>query len=150
MALSLPILSLATSGLSDAGVDCEGYGKCQSGDRDCCLMNRMTSIHSENLRISAKRRDFIKGLNLFRNQRIQFLPVYINLKFPKIIRLEATGCSINKISKDNFQGLFQLYELNLDENFIEKIRSDTFEDLTSLKYIHLGKFFNIILVAKKS
>lgn len=140
LALSLPIFSLAISELSDTGVDCEGYGRCRSGDRDCCLMDRMTSIASDNLRISAKRREFIKGIKFFRNQRIQYLPVFINSKFPKIIRLEATGCSIKKISKDNFQGLFQLYELNLDENFLEEIRSDTFEDLKSVKYIHLGKF----------
>lgn len=120
-------------------VNCEGYGDCHYSGTNCCLLKNTSAISSENVKISVKRGLSLVGINMHNNPKIQFLPVNIASKFPNISRIEATDCRIEKVSKINFKGLFSLWVLYLDGNLIEEIKSDTFEDLSGIKFIHLGK-----------
>lgn len=72
-------------------------------------------------------------------QNIQFLPILLHESFPLLKEYYVTNTAVPKISKKNFEKLFKLEMLSLDENQIEVIRSDTFEDLISLKEIKISK-----------
>jgi Leucine-rich repeat (LRR) protein len=81
----------------------------------------------------------IRGIDFFGNSKISYLPVKINEAFPNLLGYSAGNCSIKTISKENFEGLSNLRELLLFENFIKKIPGDTFEDLVALEFVNLGK-----------
>ena len=59
--------------------------------------------------------------------------------FPNLLGFSAGKCTLKTISKENFQGLIQLKELLLFENFIENIPVDVFEGLVALEFINLGE-----------
>lgn len=69
-----------------------------------------------------------------------FLPVRIYRSYPNIIGIYAGGQKLKEISKKNFQRLLKLEYLFLNNNNIQKIKSDTFEGLIKLKTVNLGEF----------
>lgn len=77
------------------------------------------------------------GLWLGVNEKTVFLPIKVNENFPNLIAYAATECSIKTIEKKNFEKLNKLKVVRLEINQIEKISSDTFEDLASLEYLYL-------------
>lgn len=81
----------------------------------------------------------VEGFYSYNNKNIRFLPENLAEKFSNLIIMWAQSCSIEKISKKNFQGLNKLRGLALSSNFIEQITSDTFEDLVSLTHLYLGE-----------
>lgn len=78
-------------------------------------------------------------MGLGNNKKIRFLPENPADKFPNLKLYRPYSCSIEEISKVNFKDLRKLRKLYLDNNAIRKVASDTFEDLTSLEYLSLGK-----------
>lgn len=83
----------------------------------------------------------VAGLTMSLNSRIQFLPENLHDVFPNLMAFSASYCSLTIISRENFRQLYELRELHLDFNQIEKVEMNTFEDLTKLRVITLSKTF---------
>jgi Leucine rich repeat len=107
-----------------------------------CWMDKMTTIDSKETTIGLtpwNRNETFEGLSFWTNKKIKFLPIQVSEKFPNLLGYQASHCSITEISKKNFEGLTKLKLLHLINNKIEKILSDTFEDLVELTNVTLGK-----------
>ena len=103
-----------------------------------CDMKSDTEIDEPNVKIS----DFDDSelsLTFFTNRNIFYLPIDVAKSFPNLIVYGADKTSIKEISKENFRNLRKLRSLTLMSNKIERIFSDTFEDLESLEVLWLGK-----------
>lgn len=113
----------------------------------CC---RMTSpINSSDFTISDQKNEEVKGIYFVRNTAIEFLPVFVYQKFPNLQGYAAYNCSIREISKKNFERLTRLVNIFLLGNKLEKIPSDTFDDLINLEVINLGNNELEIILKKK-
>jgi Leucine rich repeat len=105
-----------------------------------CDMTNRTEIDSYAAMITATRNKSITGLSFTNNENIFFLPENVAEKFPNLLLYTAAKCSIKEVSCQNFKGLKYLKWLILQHNQIEKIKSNTFEDLQELDWIALSKF----------
>jgi Leucine rich repeat len=105
-----------------------------------CEMTYKTSINTSDETISITRNESLNGLSFFNNKKMFNLPVNVAEKFPNIVIYTAGGCSLKEVLYKNFKSLYKLKGLNLQQNQIEKITSDTFVDLKELVWIYLSKF----------
>lgn len=111
------------------------------GDQVTCLMNYTSRvlIVANDTTLNSSRDDSITGLSFANNRNILFLPIKVSEVFPYLAVLYAFGCSIETISKKNFEKMGMLKYLDLAENYIEKIPSNSFMDLKSLEILNLSK-----------
>lgn len=109
------------------------------GDQKTCSMFGGAMIDSPEFTIKSAKDETVTGLFFFANPRVSFLPVKVYESFPNLIGYLANGCSIRKISKENFKNLSKLKMLGLSINQIQTIPSNAFEDLTSLQELYLGE-----------
>jgi uncharacterized protein YjiK len=114
-----------------------------AGRHFTCDMKTKVTIDTNDFEI-LNINDDITGLNFDHNKNIEFLPVEFGRNFESLEALSAFGCSIKTIIKANFAHLSQLKYLSLEKNKIERINSDTFEDLEGLEHLRLGKL-NVFL-----
>ena len=102
-----------------------------------------TAIIRRNVEISLEAPNpNITHLFLNDNKDVYFLPIQVHEKMPKLERYWAASCSVLSISKKNFEKLHELKWLDLKDNFITSIPSNTFEDLKNVREIYLGEFRN--------
>jgi hypothetical protein len=101
------------------------------------MMKFKTSIDVEGATFSAPKDDSIKALNFWYNTKIKFLPVRVAETFPSLTAYMAAGCSLKKISKENFRNMDRLKLLWLQNNQITIINGNTFEDLHELEQLWL-------------
>lgn len=101
-------------------------------------MRGSTTINSTGFTIS-NYDETVGYLHFFNNKKIQFLPEYPAKNFPNLIVYRAWACAIEKVFKVNFENLNKLRLLDLKTNQLERIESDTFEDLISLDFLDLRK-----------
>lgn len=104
-----------------------------------CFMDGITSVGDPSMIISTKNSS-IHGIYMYRNKNIKFLPVKVDESFPHLKAYGANSLRLATISKENFQGLNELIVLYLQDNEIETIPIDVFEDLRSLKELSMGEF----------
>lgn len=104
-----------------------------------CQMNITTIITSTDVICSEPENLLVRGLNLSNNKNIKYLPIEIDMSFPNLIGYSAANCKIEAITKYNFKNLYEVKMLWLLQNKIERIMSDTFEDLASLEILDLRK-----------
>lgn len=95
-----------------------------------CFINETSVINSDDFKISSDSN--ATGIYMNDNPKIMFLPLELSKAFPNLMVVDATFCSISKISKENFEGLTNLRRLWLRDNAIEELQSGTFNDLVSL------------------
>lgn len=88
----------------------------------------------------------VKALDFYENIKIFYLPDNVAGSFPNLEIYDARSCSLKKIKKINFDGLFKLKDLSLGENEIEKIASDTFKGLVNLEIIGLGRKIQLLFL----
>jgi Leucine rich repeat len=119
--------SITNSGWSD------GVGTVLS-----CYMEQTSSITEPHVSFSSAN-DKVLGLRFYGNKKIHYLPVHVSHSFPNLRAYTASMCSLTTISKENFKGLKHLRNLYLHTNQIERIKRNTFEDLTSLELFSLRK-----------
>lgn len=105
--------------------------------KNACRMQNSTVIDTDNVKVLAD--STVQVLTFEGNPKISFLPIEVGLSFPHLLTYSAWNCSISAIAKVHFKGLSMLEDLYLDGNQIKTIRSDTFEELLSLQYLHLRK-----------
>lgn len=98
---------------------------------------------SKHMTIVGERDEKVTSLtiSLIRSEGMKYLPVKVHLNFPNLEEYVAYYCDIEEVSKENFQNLLKLKSINLHGNKLETIESDTFDGLTNLEYIGLGKQF---------
>lgn len=121
--------------------------KCEKVTEKSCFMQNLTAIDSLGFTISSPRDETLEVLRLYDNKKIQFLPEEVYKQFPNLFMYKAYNCSIKEVSKINFKLLPKLRLLDLSRNQIERIESNTFEDLAAVQMISLCEknfFYNFI------
>lgn len=124
-------------------IACESFKRWGWFDGIVCVISNST-IDSDNFSISSKRNESV-ALDFFQNKNVSYLPTRLQITFPELQQIHAKSCSIKAIFKDNFKNLTMLTFLDLSFNQIEKIESDSFNDLTSLEQLFLSKKFWLII-----
>lgn len=105
----------------------------------CCSLKYGTRIESSDYSFNADvKYNNLEIMYIARQQNIEFLPVLVRERFPNLKFYFAIDTPVTKISKKNFENMFELTMLHLQRNRIEVIKSNTFEDLTSLRQIRIG------------
>lgn len=136
------IYAASLTDVADENVPCEyiaAHGWIDAKFNKTCFMCNSTTINSSEFTISHEYDATIGGLNFFGNKDILFLPKNPARQFPSLETYDAGNCSIKQIFKSNFEKLHKLKYLYLQSNAIEKINSDTFEDLIHLEQLSLCK-----------
>lgn len=110
-----------------------------SENLNCCEVEYGTYIDSPDYTF-AKNQTYlaIEKLAIEFQRNIDFLPILVHEQFPILKTYTVTNTPIRRISKRNFEKLHALEELILENNLIEMIKKDTFEDLVNLKRIHIS------------
>lgn len=87
---------------------------------------------------------------ILENKHLFFLPENISTTYPNLNALSAELCSIKEISKLNFHGLKELKSLWITGNPLQRIASNTFEDLESLERLYLCKisFIKLLIILR--
>lgn len=109
-----------------------------------CSMMATTSINEPNVTIST-RDESVQGLEFTDNKKIFHLPINVVDSFPNLLGYDGHGCNIKEISLQNLKGLSKLNQLFLQGNQLEKISSNTFDDLVALQELCLRERKNKIL-----
>lgn len=112
-----------------------------------CLMAKTTSIFMKDVQIAANPDESVTGLSFFENKKIRFPPFGVDTSFPNLEAYDFEYCSLESISRHAFKNLRKLKVLWLNNNELEQIPSDSFEDLTALEWLYLRKkilFFFLI------
>ncbi|KAG5668400.1 hypothetical protein PVAND_016340 [Polypedilum vanderplanki] len=68
-------------------------------------------------------------------QNVKYLPINVYKSFPNIIAYYAVSYSIKHVMRKHFEKLNYLQFFDLQDNLIDAIDEDSFDDLTELKYI---------------
>lgn len=106
----------------------------------CCYVQHATIIDTTNDSFVVDERDKdLEILVIHRNQHVEFLPVLVHETFPNLIGYSVKDTPIKSISKRNFEKLHKLEVLWLEGGQVETIRSNTFEDLSSLRMLMIRK-----------
>lgn len=111
-----------------------------------CLMNNFTVLDTNDITVTSTRNE-IEEMVFTGNRNVKFLPILVYQTWPNMREITAYGCSIQNISRSNFDKLNQMRRLQLENNQIEIIKSDTFRDLVRLESLNLGKGRNNIEAA---
>jgi Leucine rich repeat len=143
--LAAVLLIIAKNSFASKEIGCESFknGSWTFEGRDhICYMTVKTSINSNDVKIVPNGDEMITALTFFENRKIHYLPVDIFKSFPNLTEILGHSCSIRSLYKSSFRSLRNLKELWLVDNQIEKINSDTFEDLTALEWLDLSMNFS--------
>lgn len=112
-------------------------------------MSESTLIDTKGVELYGKKDKKMRTVNFYDNLKIEYLPIKVDEIFPNLNTYSAGFCSIREISQENFKGLTKLRALFLQHNKINRILSDTFQDLKLLQAIELGKVTsNHLLITK--
>ncbi|CAG9809783.1 unnamed protein product [Chironomus riparius] len=77
----------------------------------------------------------VKALEITHNKNIEYLPVKVYEKFSNLAAYSAYNSAIKEIRYENFENLFKLQKLVLENNKISHIPKDAFKNLNYLKYL---------------
>lgn len=119
---------------------------CGGNSTVCCSFNNSSIINSTNFYISDRRHDGVNYISFSPNSKVEFLPISVFLKFSNVRTYNADHCSIQEVSKLNFEHLLKLQVLSLTYNRIKSIKHDTFTGLASLKKIMLSKVERLLQI----
>lgn len=108
--------------------------------REFCDMRQKTIINASNFVIGDLQDEEVEGIFFEGNMNIEYLPYKIYMQFPNLQSYWAKQCAIKQISKENFEKLIRLKEIDLEFNQIQKISGNTFQGLESLTIVDLGEF----------
>lgn len=121
-----------------AEVACEKYQNYK--DFDFCVMTDRTAINSTNFVIADLKDEEVEGISFAGNTKIEYLPYKVYLQLPNLVMYKAERCSIKQITKENFENLVRLKQIDISFNQIQKITANTFRGLHSLEEVDLSEF----------
>lgn len=104
-----------------------------------CLMRESTSIFAKDVETIPKLDDSVIGLSFYGNKKIHFPPLGIDKTFSNLQAYNFESCSVESVSRQAFANLRNLRVLWLNDNQIEGIPSDSFDDLLSLEWLYLSQ-----------
>lgn len=131
-----------------AAIDChEDYNHVQmhlyNRTLRCCKIEYGTYIDSPDYTfIADKNYNKLEGVTIMDQQTVEFLPILVHERFPILKFYSVVNTAVQRISKKNFEKMYELGFLYMEDNQIEVVRSDTFEDLIRLKIIYMGIIFS--------
>lgn len=79
----------------------------------------------------------VTELVMKKNKNIEYMPQGVGVVFPNLEYIDAYGCSVTSLTKLNFKGLTKLINIDLEENRVEKIDANSFEDTVNLSNVYL-------------
>lgn len=132
-------------------ISCRTYTVCDSVTNElfanwfnrtpgCCELDHGAYIDSpDNSFIADTNYASLEVLYVRYQRSIDFLPVLVHESFPLLKFYFVINTSVQKICKKNFEEMSKLVQLYLLGNQIEVIKSDTFDDLISLRRIYISK-----------
>lgn len=141
MIFVLLIIKLGQPASATGSISCETLGTdswYRIGALRSCRMRGNTSITSDSFIVNSSADSSVLGMTFYSNKNIFYLPIRVSENFPNLVAFGAGYCSIKALYKSNFKNLFNLKNLELSSNQIEKIESGIFGDLTSLEILWLG------------
>lgn len=109
------------------------------GSQKSCVLKETTTIIAPGSKFSSCLDPSIRGIEFWENRKIHYLPEGASEKFPDLLGFSAGHCSVTAIEREIFRGLTKVKDVLLEDNQIEGIPSDTFDDLTSLVYLSLSE-----------
>lgn len=101
-----------------------------------CAFNNISGI-TEPSKLTNPVNESVTELLMVRNKKIEFLPQDISVPFPKLRIVDAYGCAVKEVTKQNFHGLTMVNKIVLDDNEINKIEQNSFDDLTDLNSLYM-------------
>lgn len=104
-----------------------------------CDLTTTTEIKSPNVELITPDSN-TTGLHLPGNKKIEFLPTQLHKSFPELRAIAAQECYLKAVSYGNFEKLYHLEYLWLQNNQIERLEGDTFTDLNSLIRLDMSKY----------
>lgn len=130
----------ASDDVADRKVSCSPFSKCESlKNYGCCVVEPGSRIDSDDYSFVANANySQLEILRIVKQRNIEFLPVSVYKSFPKLKIYYVANTPVQKISKKNFEKLYELWALYLENNQIEVIPSDTFEDLVKLENVNIS------------
>jgi hypothetical protein len=108
------------------------------GNQNTCWIAGSISFSSPGYKINSSRDETVTGFIAQSLKNMFYLPDSPYEIFPYLQAYSSRGSAVKEISAANFKKLKKLRLLYLDQNQIEKINSDTFNDLESLEWLNLG------------
>jgi hypothetical protein len=105
-----------------------------------CIINNAIGIPG--FSIWWPRDNNMNGLRIEPNKKVKYLPENLNDIFLNLVVYSAQNSKIQEISKIHFAELKYLKKLWLNNNQIQKVPGDSFEDLYSLEYLNLCNSLN--------
>jgi hypothetical protein len=118
----------------------QGWGEVEKVNS--CVLQK-TSFDTRGRVVFSPFQEELPAIDFYKNKNVYFLPIKTHGKFPNVQRIHAGRCSIIELSEANFEKLFKLEYLWLDNNQIETLPEGVFRDLKSLRVISLGEFAKI-------
>lgn len=138
--LSETIEKTCESDIRSKQIKCEHIGLTDGSDgENACTMREKTIISDIDFTVTDKKDRDVTVIDFSSNKKVEFLPVQLSQNFPHLKFYKASSCSIREIMKSNFAGLRRLGGLELPENQIYAISSNTFEGLHELMQINLSE-----------
>lgn len=101
-----------------------------------CVFNNISEIGAPS-KLTNPVNESVTELLMVRNKKIEFLPQDISVPFPKLRIVDAYGCAVKAVTKQNFHGLTMVNKIVLDDNEIDKIDENSFDDLTDLNSLYM-------------
>lgn len=138
LALAFFVLEVFSSCIQGDQINCTDISVETYRSLKTCRMP-LCSINSTGVTISSQIDDHMTKIIFEYNKKVFYLPEKVHEVYPNLEIYSAGSCSIVAISKNNFEKLTKLKELNLEFNNIERIPDDVFTDLFSLEGIFLGE-----------
>lgn len=135
------VLALA-SDIGASEIICEKVANYEVFEK-CCYLNKATVISDPNVTFSGSEIYDVNAILLLENYNIEYLPVNISKNVPNLEFYLAGRTIIREISALNFAKLSNLKFLGLQNNKIEFIPNNCFQDLTKIQEIDLSTQNNI-------
>lgn len=150
--LVLIYMSLITCSIEAQQIDCNRFKSAPFtyGTAKTCFMQGSNAINAADFTISTPKDTTTQGIRFDFNKKIFYLPLKTSEVFPNLLIYAAHECSIKTVIKENFQHLFMIMEIWLEGNQIETIFDNTFQGLSTLKRINLGRLVFYHLFFKKN
>lgn len=102
-----------------------------------CFMNFLTKKPAT--RFSLAKHQQTKGLRFQANKNVTKLPENLSFVFSGLTFFNAESCAVQTLTNKNFKNLTNLRKIWLNNNEIESIDSDVFQDNKLLTFLTLGK-----------
>ncbi|KAL7014485.1 hypothetical protein ACKWTF_015960 [Chironomus riparius] len=134
MFLIAAIFAVLTQTSLQNSINCD-FNK-RTEEKILCIINK-TAISHPDTKIDHDNVDKLNVLKIF-GTSIEYLPVKLDLSFPKLHQYFVDNARFSKIEKKNLENLKSLKILILKSKSCSEVAKDAFEDLENLTFLNLA------------